>query len=96
MSLDSDVRKLKERHSPSTGKRVREQEISDEDVRIIEELDLHSTDEAVRQYEEMMEEWQKSHQQSSIIELSQRDSISTDEHAREIRNQMVLSIQLQV
>jgi hypothetical protein len=45
MNVDSEVRKLKERHSPSKGKRVREQEISEEDARIIEEIDLHSTDE---------------------------------------------------
>jgi hypothetical protein len=40
MNVDSEIRKLKERHSPSNGKRVREEEISEEDARIIEEIDL--------------------------------------------------------
>ena len=47
MNVDSEVRKLK-RHSPSNGKRFREEEISEGDARIIEEIDLDRTYETHR------------------------------------------------
>ena len=94
MNVDSEVRKLKERHSPLREKRVREEQISEEDARIIEEIDLHSADEAVRQYEQTKEQWRNAHQQDSMAQTSKAESMSTEEHARELRNQRVLTIHL--